>query len=431
MTENTNTFVFQAPSSWLKKLNRSIILSHEPSGSVSGGSDSPMSCVSFSTEFDGLHIESESVSSKMHVVVPEDATGYVSYEGECEFIVPVKSFVSVVEQASSSDHTCKLIFEQGVLNVVTENGEVDFNVDVIENLNDKPRAPKDFPEKLQVARVNGQEIFDAHKIGSVMVKKQDKDISTGQDPMSGCIMIMNEDSIGFYSLFTSASSSLTSSETIVEGENDGDNFILSQPSTTSQILAIFNNDSDSVDICFDSKNSRIHMECGLFHLSFSALNTHHIINHKPKINQLMDLIEKKGEKVVRMSFSKKELSDALSRMHSVSAKDTNANIGVSNNSIRVTSPDSASNRRKLFKQNITSNVQWDGDSEIAQSQWIEFSVDYATMKSVIANTPMNVPFEVTVYYKPDKTPWVMIIKNSDDEKADLVDNCFFVSIFKV
>lgn len=426
MPHDKETFSFHAPSYWLKKLTRSIMLSHEPSGSVSGGVGSPMTCVSFTTEYDGLHIESESVSSKMHVVIPENYQGDIRYNGECDFMVPVKNFVGAIDQACSSDDSCIITLDGNILGVSTQSGDVDFSVDTISETQNKPQAPYNFPDNEPVSRVNGQEFFNSHKIGSVMVKKQDKDISTGQDPMSGCIMIMKKNSIGFYSLFTSASSSMISSE-IISGEVPDDGcFILSQPTTTSQIFSIFNGPNDSIDVCFDGKNSRIHMQSGLFHLSFSSLNTHKNINHQPKINQLMNMVKTKGSHVVDITLSKKELSNSLSRMHSVAPHDLKFIAKVARSTMSISSESTVVSGKNIFHQNIVAQSHWTEDYSDPQAQTVDFVADYATVKSVISNTPTDIPFEISLYKKPDDSPWLMIVKNSSND--ELENNCFMISI---
>lgn len=427
-------FSLTASTGWLKTMNRTLLVSHEKGGGAFGA-DSFLNCVHFETKYDGLHIQSEAVESKTHIHIPENSNGVVSYEGEADFLVPVKIFTNIIEQtASGSNSECTINLYGKTVNLISDNEDVFFNVDTIEGMTDTPNAPENFPSNCSIARTNGSELFIAHKTGSLMAKKSDSDVSTGQDPMSGCIMVMEKETIYFYSLFL-ASSSYSIKQDLISCEEEEDEefsstFILSNPQSTSQVLGIFNRESDTVDISFDPKNSRIYVKCRDFMISFSSLNTYSPVNNVGSIDALVESVNDNGNQVAKVNCSKKEISDALSRMSSVSSPDEiNAKVGVSGNSISLSTLSTAGNNKNIFRQKISGNIQWNENSEMSHSKWVEFSIDSKMFKSVLSAINPSIPFSLNIFYKEDSSPWLIIIKNNDDGEPDnFSQNSFLIPI---
>lgn len=432
--DKSTELTLSAHKSWWRKLNKSISVSYENSRG-GGDSDSFMSCVSFNTEFDGLHIESESIISKTHITVSEEPKSWVSYDGEGKFLLPVKALTNAVEQVLSSDsQSCILEYKNNAVTVKSGDGDdILFNLDAIVNLPDMPKAPNSFSKETLIVKSDGADIFNAHKAGSLMVKPEDRDISTGQDPMSGCIIMMNKEELSFYSLFTSASSTSANIDAISIPEEFNENeelFILSNPKITSPRLSIFNNSGDKVLFGFDKKKNQVHIECDEFHISFSALNTgsYAAVNNQSGIDRLVDMATDKGIFGISVSCSKNEISSALSRFSSISTDDDRVELGVSNNSIRISSKSLTSTNSKKFSQKIMGNVQWGSGSSYSDSNWITFSVSASLLKSVLSNINSSQPFKFEVYLKPDEKVWLMFVQNGINEDNNYKKNTFTLAI---
>lgn len=399
--KESNIVTITGDSSWWSRVLRSLLYSHEKSSGDST-STSFLSCAFFDLDDERTTISSESATSTAAITVNSDDD--VVTAGNGKFLVPISSLNQYVSSMPSGDITLEFNSDDMEYTVTNDTRSVQFSAGLVEIISEDmtPQADTGFPEEAETVTVDGAELIDAYRSSSTMALPIEKDPLSGQDPMAGCYMVVNDDGIQMFSLSVSAAESLV----YVPGERTTSSLITA-PNTTLPRFGVFSN-SENTSLAI--VNNMLHIGDGSIHMVLTPLNTgeRKVRITVDQIMKVMDPAWKAG--VVDISLPSQEFFTALNRADSVG--DRHVEVEVTDTSLTLSST-GKNNSTVPFKQKMTCSTVWLDDAD----HWLSFKFHIDTVKSLSSTVGKREMLRFRVSLKPNGQPWAMVIitDEHDDE----------------
>lgn len=403
-----NALSITAPQSWWASRIKNLMLSSDKSSATNS---TFLSCVFFDANSERLTLKSQSSISSTGIMI--DGSEEVSYEGAGKFLIRCSDISSLVSQMPSDDDVTIIIDSESTV-TVTNNRDISFKTETYPLIDESlvPESHVDFPDGSEVISCSPAEFARAYASGSCMTKPSESDPLAGQHPLSGARVTIGSDGIQVFSAFTSSSESFVKCDNNISEEYT----CLTEPSNTLVRVNSMDYGQD-ISMCIDTSGN-LNIRSGDTFMSIKSLNTG---SHTSSIgidNILSVLNPVWGARSATISLSSRDFFGSLSRASST--KSEFVKIEVSESSLKVKAIKETGS--VVFSQSMGAHTSWHDDGD----RFIEVKVAVSVMRKLSRIISKNDDINFSVAFKPDGSPWAIIVYDEEDYNPKDPHNYFLL-----
>lgn len=386
-----------------------------------GDSTPFLSCVVIRSQDDSCTLEAE--SSMSTALVDCDASDDVEYKGTGVFMLSAQELSTYVSKMPEGEDVELFCDEETMLYTVsTAAGHISFAAQCATIIDDDmtPHAVNEF--KGNSSDFSSFALSQGYRRGSLMANKQDGGEIAGFDPLSGCMMTLDNTGATFVSISMSASESYVPALSPSRDAFSVDAVTI--PMFTAAQLSALSTGGEKMSVGVDDNTKHIHFTVndGEYRVVIFPMNTGGRNTDILSVQTIMNVLQPAWDfRVVSAQLSSTEFFAALQRSSTVSKESVKISI---NDTEVVVSGEDDSLSTDPFTQTMSCSTQWHGD----HTHDISVKTHADSIKKVGTHIPKGSAITFDVAMKEDGSPWALIV-HDDDYDHDDPHNFFLIFLF--